>query len=116
METTHEEFLDAAEKEFGNKIKISDLSNLPIEDITKENAKFGTDLTVSDFAEYGKHAWTIENKCPKCGKDLDGLFGTFFWGICHGYGNCSECGCEFKYYHYIGKSEIPIKMFALTGF
>ena len=31
-------------------------------------------------------------KCLKCGKSLDGILGTFQWGIVHGEGNCSYCG------------------------
>ena len=37
--------------------------------------------------------------CVLCGKILGGFFGTFRWGIANGYGECSECGFPYVYYH-----------------
>lgn len=39
--------------------------------------------------------------CINCGRRLNGVLGTFQWGITHGEGNCSECGWPGRAIHYI---------------
>lgn len=38
-------------------------------------------------------------ECLKCGERLDGLMGTFKWGLVHGEGSCSGCGWPCRVYH-----------------
>lgn len=42
---------------------------------------------------------TGSQKCVGCGAALDGLFGTFQWGLAHGEGACSGCGYPCRAYH-----------------
>lgn len=37
--------------------------------------------------------------CLKCGETLDGILGTFQWGLAHGEGTCSKCGWPARAYH-----------------
>jgi len=84
-----DEFFERAVKEFGDKF-----SNFGIvcsdESLVKFNEQHNCHLTSEDLINY-KQAWLKESKCPNCGTDLGGLFGTFVWGIIHGEGFCSEC-------------------------
>jgi hypothetical protein len=41
------------------------------------------------------------SQCLKCGFGLDGMFGTFEWGIVHGEGKCGHCGWPTRMYHYL---------------
>ena len=45
--------------------------------------------------------WATGGNLCSCGKALDGLLGTFEWGIKYGDGFCSECGQLVRYYHTI---------------
>lgn len=121
-----EEFLAAAEKEFGDKVVVQPLS------VSEEDAeKLG--LTKEAIEAYPPYAWIPERdghyRCPVCDSPLGGLFGSFKWAIVHGEGECSACGkALFRYYHYVmmrGKPEPtlkssrgypPLKLFALVGF
>src|SRR4051812_2277724 len=40
-----------------------------------------------------------DGKCPRCGRGLFGVFGTFQWGICSGEGMCGECGWLMRALH-----------------
>lgn len=40
-------------------------------------------------------------RCANCGKTLDGLLGTFSWGMAHGEGACAACGWPCRGCHYI---------------
>ena len=115
MEETIEEFNKAAIEEFGDKFYIGKL-NLNDETLNELNKQYNETLTQKDFDEYGEQVWLKEAKCPKCGKDLLGLFGTFEWSLQHGYGHCSHCNAvEFKYYHHI-RPNYTLRMMALAGF
>ena len=70
-------------------------------------------LTQDELDEYGEWAWAVEGLCPKCGVRLREYFE---WGIAHGYGNCTQCGTEFKYYHRPHEDMFPLMAWALTGF
>jgi hypothetical protein len=114
-EMTMEAFVECANKEFGDKIKFSGIDITP-EDLELLNQDFSSTLTIDDFQNY-KQVWILDNKCPVCGTDLLGLWGSFKWGLRHGYGVCSECNkIDIKYYHYIGDLKKPIAALALTGF
>lgn len=43
--------------------------------------------------------------CLKCGSYLNGVFGSFTWGIVHGDFTCSKCGWPGRAYHYIEDEE-----------
>ncbi len=47
--------------------------------------------------------------CPKCGTTLNGMFGSFTWGIANGEGHCARCKYPARAYH---RSE-PFEMFTL---
>lgn len=108
---TKEQFYEAAEKEFGDNIKID---VIPITDEAK--AKYG--IEQKDIDEYGKHAWIVGDRCPKCGTRLFGLSGSFSWGIQHGVGNCSNCGIALRLYHYIKtkNGETRVERLSVVGF
>ena len=40
--------------------------------------------------------------CPICQSELNGILGTFNWGIVNGEGQCTKCGLALRYYHRIG--------------
>lgn len=44
---------------------------------------------------------TGSQNCVQCGRRLDGLLGTFGWGLAHGEGNCGECGYPSRAHHKI---------------
>lgn len=63
--------------------------------------------------------------CVSCGKILGGFFGTFRWGIANGYGECSECGFPYVYYHrhevqpaayYEGREVAPARELVLMAY
>ena len=110
-----EEFAKLAAEKFGDKVIFSGIKTNQ-SDLDLYNAELGTNYTVENFENY-KQVWVVEDKCPSCGSILLGFFGSFTWGIAHGFGFCSACKkVEFKYYHYIGNSRIPLKAMALDGF
>jgi hypothetical protein len=117
MEETIREFGEAAIKEFGDKFYITKL-NINDETLSKINEDNEINLTKKDFDDYGEQVWLKEPICPKCGKDLFGLFGTFEWELRNGYGNCCNCGINFKYYHRVGTNgnEYTLQMLSLVGF
>ena len=41
----------------------------------------------------------VGNKCLKCDATLNGMFGSFRWGMAHGEGTCSRCGWPCRAYH-----------------
>ena len=43
--------------------------------------------------------------CLKCGRRLNGLLGTFTWGMVNGEGYCSNCHWPARYYHDIKDAE-----------
>lgn len=49
-------------------------------------------------------------KCPKCGTTLNGMFGSFTWGIANGEGYCVHCKYPARAYH---RSE-PFEMLTLV--
>lgn len=115
-EHTLESFYEVACNEFGkehfsiNGILISE------ENLKLFNEEHKCNLTIEDFSNY-KAVWIIDNKCPKCGSELDGLFGSFEWGLAHGVGRCGECKkVSIQLYHYIKGCNFPISAFSLIGF
>ena len=115
MEETLEEFYNMAVEEFGEKFTIKTIQ-ISDNDLMKFNSEFQSNVTRNEIEEY-KQVWLLENKCPKCGAELFGIFGSFTWELVHGYGYCSECkSVQFKYYHYIGDCKHPIKALSLSGF
>lgn len=113
---TNKEFFESAKKEFGDKINIITL-DIPQEQIDKVNEQCSCHLTSEDLKNYGEQAWLMENKCPVCGAELLGFFGSFEWGIAHGVGHCSNCNkVSLRYYHYIGDCKQPITGFTVIGF
>lgn len=40
-------------------------------------------------------------RCIQCGSRLDGILGSFGWGLAHGEGNCGECGYPSRVHHKI---------------
>lgn len=115
MEHTLEDFYKAATEKFGEKFTIKEIQ-VTDEQLDNFNAQSTVKITRENIQEY-KECWLLENKCPNCGAELGGLFGSFEWGIVHGVGKCSECNeVSFRLYHYIGGSRIPIEAFSLIGF
>lgn len=53
-------------------------------------------------------------ECVQCGSRLDGIIGTFQWGMQHGEGSCAECGYLCRALHRINDEEG--KPFAELGF
>jgi len=41
------------------------------------------------------------HKCVACGERIDGIIGTFQWGLAHGEGHCCKCGYLMRGMHYI---------------
>ena len=83
------------------------------------NEHYHTNYTTQEFIDYGTHVWLLGDKCPVCGANLLGLFGSFEWGIRTGCGSCSSCNrVEFRYVHYIphGKKSFPFHGFSIIGF
>lgn len=73
-----------------------------IEDIDKYLAVFAKPIERGGSPEgfvLGKHA------CLKCGSALDGMLGSFQWGLAHGEGTCSKCGWPARMYHWIKDRE-----------
>ena len=114
MEYSIEEFYNLVVNKFGNKFTIK-LIQISDENLKKFNEEHDCNLLSKDFEEY-RQVWLLDNKCPNCNCNLLGMMGTFQWGIVHGYGNCTNCGIGFKYYHYIGDSKIPLKAFSISSF
>ena len=115
MEYTTQEFYDLATKEFGEKFTIKTIQ-MSDEDLVKFNTEFNCNVTINEIQEY-EQVWLLEDKCPQCGSELFGLFGSFTWEIVHGIGHCSECkSVQFRYYHYIGDCKSPIKALSIVGF
>jgi hypothetical protein len=115
MEYTLEEFYDLATKEFGDKFTIKSIQ-ITDENLDKFNGEHNCHVTKEEIEDY-KQVWLLENKCPKCDADLFGFFGTFTWGLAHGYGYCEGCNTvSFKYYHYIGDCKTPLQALSLSGF
>jgi hypothetical protein len=113
MET--DEFARLAIDRFGDKVIYSGLVVNEV-DLNLYNAENSTNHTAEHFLNY-KKVWLTENKCPNCGTELLGLFGSFTWGIIHGMGFCSSCKkAEFQYYHYINDNRVPLKLLSLEGF
>lgn len=115
-EYTLESFYEVACEEFGKEhfsihgIVISE------ENLEKFNEEHNSNLALEDFSNY-KAVWITDSKCPKCGSELGGLFGSFEWGLIHGSGRCGECKkVSIQYYHYIKDCKYPISAFSLIGF
>ena len=123
MEHTFEEFAELAMKEFPGKLKVCEIP-IDNETLISYNKSNKTHLTLDDFKNYGNQIWLLENKCPRCGCDLSGLFGSFRWELAHGKGYCSDCEEEhdsvmiFRYYHYVGSGDNKglVTGFSLVGF
>ena len=107
---THTEFNKAAKKQFLKKIRIGRL---------KCSGEIADRLGLNrlKIERYPAQAWLVDTKCPVCGTEVMGLFGSFSWDLCHGEGYCSNCKkAHFRYYHYIQKGKPPLKLLALSGF
>jgi hypothetical protein len=118
MEESYDEFVKAAVEEFGDDVFILGDLNIPQEQIDQINKDKDCNLTTQDFIDLGKKVLLKEPKCPRCGHDLGGIFGSFNWGIIHGVGYCTECETSpmFRWYHYVGDLKEPIKFWELVGF
>ena len=91
--------------EIGDKVMYASIN---IDDDTlsvineQQTKRLQKSITKEDVQNYPKQVWLLENKCPICGSDLMGLFGSFKWDLRHGIGFCSECNkINFQFYHYI---------------
>lgn len=127
-EESFEDFLKAAIKTFGKEkvsglpIKITqehlDKMNEQLQDGYKKEGILGPFYKKEDFENQAPQVWLIgELKCPGCGTDLLGLFGSFTWDIRHGEGHCSDCKqVTFRYYHYFGQVKRPIQLFSIIMF
>lgn len=51
--------------------------------------------------ESGSAGLAGSHDCVQCGRRLDGIIGTFGWGLAHGEGNCGECGYPSRVHHRI---------------
>lgn len=113
-EETLEEFAENAIARYGDKVNFNKI-NVSQENIDELNSH-GYNIKKEDFENY-KQVWLLEGKCPECGSELMGLFGSFEWGLRHGEGLCSSCKkVYFQYYHYIGESKKPLELLALSSF
>lgn len=118
---TREEFFEAAEETFGDRIIVKQLK------ISNEDAK-KLKMSADDINAYPAQAWIPEKegayRCPHCDSPLGGPFGSFTWGIAHGIGFCSSCKkVEIRYYHYVTEREKTkhgqarrLELFAVCGF
>jgi len=109
-----EEFAINATARYGDKVNVNKLN------VSQETIdgliEHGYNIIKEDFDNY-KQVWLLENKCPECGAELLGLFGSFQWALRHGEGVCSNCKeVYFQYYHYIGECKKPLELFALSAF
>ncbi len=52
------------------------------------------------LTEYLK-AFIAGNKCPRCGSEIGGIFGSFMWGIANGEGMCANCKYPMRAIHRI---------------
>lgn len=95
------EFIEDAKAKFGDKILTG-----PITVTSETTEQFG--ITQEDADKYGPQAWLKDNsKCPICGKELFGFFGTFQWGMANGVGECSACHkVQLRLYHRIGEKTL----------
>lgn len=110
-----QEFYDLAVKTFGEKFTMKPIQ-ISDEELEKFNKEFGGTVAKEDFEKY-EAVWILENRCPSCGSELDGLFGSFEWGIIHGVGRCCECKkVSIRAYHYIKDSKRPFVAYSLVGF
>ena len=114
-EEDFETFYLAATEKFGEKFTIKPIQ-IKEEYIQKFNDFHGGTCTKEDFENY-KAVWLLEPVCPSCGKDLNGIFGGFTWGLVHGNGYCGYCkNVNIQLYHYIKDSKKPFSGYSLIGF
>ena len=118
---TREQFLESAQRTFGNKIIVQQLT------ISEEDAA-RLKLNAKDVNTYPAQAWLVGKDgayyCPHCGAQLGGVLGSFAWDVIHGIGRCTSCDkVDFRYYHYVtdldklepGQSA-QLRLFAVCGF
>lgn len=120
------QFNQLAKTTFGDKVSIHGLTttNENLAELNKrarayciEHNRPFVPYTKEAFENYPQYTWAVDDKCPVCGNSLgDFLFGTFKWGLVNGEGYCTECGADFRYYHYIAPGTLPLMGFALIGF
>jgi len=116
MEHTIESFYELACQEFGKEHFSIEGIEISEDNLKRFNSDHNSNLTKEDFSNY-KAVWILDEKCPNCGSDLGGLFGSFQWGLAHGNGYCSECKkVSIKFYHYIKDCKLPIRAYSLIGF
>lgn len=110
-----EEFINLAKEKFGDKINYN---SLQIDDETEKSLKEQKIINNKEEVKNYKNLWLVDqDRCPHCGSDLLGLFGSFTWGIAHGEGFCSNCKkVNFTYYHYFYNGGMPLMLFAISGF
>jgi hypothetical protein len=115
MEEDFEVFAKAAEEQFGDKVSSKPI-HINKEDLNDLCEHLGVDITEEYLNNYHQ-VWILDGKCPNCGAELLGLFGSFKWGLVHGEGYCSNCNSvNLKYYHYFNESKKPLMMMSLIGF
>jgi len=49
-----------------------------------------------------------DGKCLHCDTVLDGMLGSFTWGLCSGEGKCSNCGWPARAHHNPENNEGPL--------
>ena len=82
MDMTFYDFYNTACAKFGEDkftIKPIDVSDEYLEHF---NSAFASTVTMDDVISY-KAVWLLKPICPKCESELDGIFGTFEWGLAH---------------------------------
>lgn len=68
----------------------------PVQSNTTDVLKFLVPY-LSDFVD-------PESNCPGCGSKLHGFFGSFTWGVVHGFGHCGACFYPCRAYHVVPNS------------
>ncbi len=137
MQMKREQFNQLAKATFGDKVIIRGI-DITDEALAELNAKMKSAYEAAmlkdpgpfppfvpykreDLDSYPEYPWVVGDNCPVCNTPLDGLFGSFAWGMIHGEGYCTECrhhkqGTYFRLYHYVTERARPLVGYALVGF
>ena len=106
-----DEFRRLALDKYGDKILVQQIK--PGDKVKEAQPKFAEAI-----GNYPAQPWLVGDKCPECGADLGGLFGSFAWSMIHGIGYCNSCEkVELQLYHYpIEGSHKRFTGYSLVGF
>ena len=109
----------------GEDLPRADCETVGIELSGKDEVK-GREIMDAYFSSFVSPAVTSDkngsaasgsNRCVKCNKRIDGIIGSFQWGLAHGEGHCCECGYPMRGHHYIkdqdGKDFISLTLYIL---